>query len=135
MLYAPDWAHPASWQPVLHAWIAAFDAADDVTLVLAAPDDGRDALAPHVLACLEGSGRPAETLPDILLGAIAPTRLDGLVARCDTVLLDDAAHHPGLTHELLTRRALRTLAATPAALATFAAQLHTGRRATTSAAA
>jgi glycosyltransferase involved in cell wall biosynthesis len=133
VLYEPDWTHPASWQPVLRAWVDAFDASDDVTLVLAAPADERDALAPSVLACLEGAGPSADRLPDVLLGAVAPGRLDGLVARCDAVLVDDA-HRAGASHELLTRRALRTLAPIPAALATFAAQLRTGGRVTAAAA-
>jgi glycosyltransferase involved in cell wall biosynthesis len=128
VLYAPDWAHPEGWGAALRAWAASFSAEDDVTLVVAAPAAERDALAPAVLACLEGAARADGELPDVLLDAVAPGRLDGLVAHCDAVLLDDAGHHPGATHELLTRRALRTLAATPAALAAFAAQLHAGHR-------
>jgi glycosyltransferase involved in cell wall biosynthesis len=126
VLYAPDWTHPESWQPVLRAWVDAFDAGDDVTLVLAAAEEERDAVAPQALACLQAGGRAPEALPDVLLDAPAPGRLDGLVARCDAVLLDDA-HHAGALHELLTRRALRTLAGEAPALAAFAAQLRAHR--------
>jgi hypothetical protein len=120
VLYAPDWRRPAVWQPVVRAWAEVFGDADDVTLVLAAPPGERDALAPQVLACLE---RPRASAPDVLLDATPGGRLDGLVAACDAVLLDDATH-AGPAHELLTRRASRTLAADAPGLAAFAAQLH-----------
>jgi len=134
VLYAPDWAHPQTWQPVLRAWAATLSAADDATLVLVAPEGEREALAPAAVAALEASGRPADALPDVLLDDPPTDRLDGLVARCDAVLLDAAAHPaaPGAAdaaHELLTRRALRTLAADPPALAAFAAQLRGPARA------
>jgi glycosyltransferase involved in cell wall biosynthesis len=118
VLYAPAWAHPETWKPVLRAWAATFEEADDVTLVLAAPAQEHDQLAPHVIAAL------GDTPPDVLLDATPDGRLDGLVARCDAVLLDEATH-AGPTHELLTRRAARTLAANPPALAAFKAQLRT----------
>lgn len=121
VLYAPDWAHDESWQPVLRAWATTFDAGDDVTLVLTAPFGERDAVAARVLACLEASGRPSDLLPDVLLDETAADRLDGLAMRCDDVLLDAA--HPTPAHELLTRRALRTVAADGPGIATFAAQL------------
>jgi glycosyltransferase involved in cell wall biosynthesis len=132
VLYAPDWAHPQTWEPVLRAWAAALSAADDATLVLVAPEGERDALAPAAVAALEASGRPAGALPDVLLDDPPADRIDGLVARCDAVLLDPAAHPaaPGAAdaaHELLTRRALRTLAAEPPALEAFAAQLRGAR--------
>jgi glycosyltransferase involved in cell wall biosynthesis len=134
VLYAPDWAHPQTWQPVLRAWAATLSAADDATLVLVAPEGEREALAPAALAALEASGRPADAHPDVLLDDPPADRLDGLVGRCDAVLLDAAAHPaaPGAAdaaHELLTRRALRTLAADPPALAAFAAQLRGPARA------
>jgi glycosyltransferase involved in cell wall biosynthesis len=127
VLYAPDWNRADVWEPALRAWVATFDGDDDVTLVLAAEAAERDAVAPLVLACLEGSGRASGWLPDVLLDAIAPDRIDGLVARCDAVLIDDA-HHVGATHELLTRRALRTLAADPPAIVAFAEHVHAARR-------
>jgi glycosyltransferase involved in cell wall biosynthesis len=128
VLYAPDWQRPHTWQPVLRAWAATFSAEDDATLVLIAPPGEREALAPDALAALEAGGRPADALPDVLLDDPPADRIDGLVARCDAVLLDTAAHPaaPGAAdaaHELLTRRALRTLATEPPALAAFAAQL------------
>jgi len=128
VLYAPDWERPQTWQPVLRTWAATLSAQDDATLVLLAPPGERDALAPLALAALEASGRPADALPDVLLDDPPADRVDGLVARCDAVLLDAAAHPAapgaaGRAHELLTRRALRTLAADPPALAAFAAQL------------
>ena len=129
VLYAPAWERPATWEPVLRAWAATLSAADDATLVLVAPPDEREALAPRALAALEASGRPAEALPDVLLDDPAANRIDGLVARCDAVLLDGAAGGCGAALEALTRRALRTLAADPPALAAFAAQLRGGRRA------
>jgi hypothetical protein len=129
VLYAPDWNRPHTWEPVLRAWAATLDADDDATLVLAAPPGRRDALAADALAALQASGRAVEALPDVLLDDPAPDRLDGLVARCDAVLLDDSAPH-GAAHELLTRRALRTLDAHAPALATFAAQLRARRGAT-----
>lgn len=122
VLYAPDWERADVWQPVLRAWAERFAAEDDVTLVLAAPPGERDAVAAELVACVECGGG---TLPDLLLDEPAPGRLDGLVARCDVVLLD--ATHAGLARELLTRRSLRTLVAEPAALAAFAAHLHGGR--------
>ena len=133
VLYAPDWTHPQTWQPVLRAWAATLSAADDATLVLVAPTGEREALAPMALAALAASGRPTDNLPDVLLDDPTADRLDGLVARCDAVLLDAAAHPaaPGAAdaaHELLTRRALRTLAADPPALAAFAAQLRGAAR-------
>jgi glycosyltransferase involved in cell wall biosynthesis len=131
VLYAPTWERPETWQPVLRAWAGTLSAEDDATLVLAAPPDERDALAAAALAALEGSGRSASALPDVLLDDPGPDRLDGLVARCDAVLLDDAAQHgiAGAAREALTRRALRTLAADPPA---FAAQLRgSGAAATT----
>lgn len=133
VLYAPDWAHPQTWQPVLRAWAAALSDADDATLVLVAPEGERDALAPAAVAALQASGRAADALPDVLLDDPAADRLDGLVARCDAVLLDATAHPaaPGAAdaaHELLTRRALRTLAAEPPALDAFAAQLRGSAR-------
>ncbi|HZV72527.1 MAG TPA: glycosyltransferase family 4 protein [Conexibacter sp.] len=138
VLYAPVWERPQTWQPVLRAWAATLSADDDATLVLAAPHGERDAIAPAALAALEASGRPADALPDVLLDDPVADRLDGLVARCDAVLLDDAAHPgaPGVgtTHEALTRRTLRTLAADPPALAAFAAQLRGGSAATARAA-
>jgi glycosyltransferase involved in cell wall biosynthesis len=118
VLYAPDWRHPQTWEPVLRAWAAALDDQDDVTLVLSAPADDHDALAPKVIAALGAA------TADVLLHATPEGRLDGLVATCDAVLLDEATHS-GPTHELLTRRAASTLAADPPALATFAAQLRT----------
>ena len=135
VLYAPAWDRPDTWQPVLRAWGATFSSEDDATLVLVAPPGEREALAPSAVAALEASGRPSEALPDVLLDDPPADRLDGLVARCDAVLLDDAAHPsaPGVAgvapaRELLTRRALRTLAGDPPALATFAAQLRGGGR-------
>ena len=133
VLYAPDWERPQTWQPVLRTWAATLSAADDATLVLAAPEGEREALAPAALAALEASGRPASALPDVLLDDPPADRIDGLVARCDAVLLDAAAHPaaPGAAdaaHELLTRRALRTLAADAPALAAFAAQLRSPSR-------
>jgi glycosyltransferase involved in cell wall biosynthesis len=140
VLYAPAWERPETWQPVLRAWAATLSAEDDATLVLVAPAGERDALAPAAVAALEASGRPSDALPDVLLDDPPADRLDGLVARCDAILLDDAAHPaaPGVAgvapaRELLTRRALRTLAADPPALATFAAQLRgSGARAAAS---
>jgi len=134
VLYAPDWAHPQTWEPVLRAWAATLSSVDDATLVLVAPEGEREALAPAATAALEASGRPADALPDVLLDDPPADRIDGLVARCDAVLLDAAAHPaaPGAAdaaHELLTRRALRTLAAEPPALAAFAAQLRGQARA------
>jgi glycosyltransferase involved in cell wall biosynthesis len=136
VLYAPDWERLQTWQPVLRAWAATLSAADDATLVLVAPQGEREALAPEALAALAASGRSAEALPDVLLDDPPADRVDGLVARCDAVLLDAAAHPaaPGAAdaaHELLTRRALRTLAAEPPALAAFAAQLRGPARAAT----
>jgi glycosyltransferase involved in cell wall biosynthesis len=135
VLYAPAWTHPPTWQPVLRAWAATLSSADDATLVLIAPEGRRDELAAEALVALAASGRPAEALPDVLLDDPPADRVDGLVARCDAVLLDAAAHPaaPGAAdaaHELLTRRALRTLAAEPPALAAFAAQLRGASRAT-----
>jgi glycosyltransferase involved in cell wall biosynthesis len=131
VLYAPEWRRPQTWEPVLRAWAATFSAEDDATLVLVAPPGERETLAPDALAALEASGCPADALPDVLLDDPPADRLDGLVAHCDAVLLDAAAHPaaPGAAdaaHELLTRRALRTLAAEPPALAAFAAQLRGG---------
>ncbi len=128
VLYAPAWERPETWQPVLRTWAATLSADDDATLVLAAPHGERDALASAALAALEASGRPTDALPDVLLDDPPADRLDGLVARCDAVLLDDAAH-PGAAavRETLTRRTLRTLAADQPALAAFAAQLRAGR--------
>jgi len=123
VLYAPAWDRPATWEPVLRAWAAALSDADDATLVLVAPPGEREALAPRALAALAASGRPAEALPDVLLDDPAADRLDGLVARCDAVLLDGAGGGCGAAREALTRRALRTLAADPPALAAFAAPL------------
>ena len=94
--------------------------------MLVAPEGRREAIAPVALAALAASGRPAEALPDVLLDDPPADRLDGLVARCDAVLLDvppDPIAPVGAARELLTRRALRTLAAEPPALAAFAAQL------------
>lgn len=129
VLYAPAWERPQTWEPVLRAWAATLSAEDDATLVLVAPPGERDAIGPAALAALEASGRPADALPDVLLDDPIGDRLDGLVARCDAVLLDDVAG-PGAgvggTHEALTRRALRTLAGDPPALAAFAAQLRGG---------
>ncbi len=137
VLYAPDWERPQTWQPVLRAWAATLSAADDATLVLVAPEGEHDALAPLALGALEASGRTADALPDVLLDDPPADRVDGLVARCDAVLLDAAARVGGASvpgaadaaHELLTRRALRTLAADPPALAAFAAQLRGPERA------
>jgi glycosyltransferase involved in cell wall biosynthesis len=133
VLYAPAWNRPATWQPVLRAWAATLSCDDDATLVLVAPPSEREALAPAALAALEASGRPSDALPDVLLDDPPADRLDGLVARCDAILLDDDAHPaaPGVAgvapaRELLTRRALRTLAADAPALAAFAAQLRRG---------
>jgi glycosyltransferase involved in cell wall biosynthesis len=128
VLYAPTWARPETWQPVLRAWAATLSAGDDVTLVLAAPAGEPDALAPAVLSALEASGRPADALPDVLLDDPPADRLDGLVARCHAVLLDETMRAggprlPGTAREALTRRALRTLAADPHALAAFADHL------------
>jgi hypothetical protein len=122
VLYAPAWERPETWQPVLRTWAATLTANDDVTLVLAAPTGQGETLAPQALACLHTSGRAPEALPDVLLDDPPSDRLDGLVGRCDAVLLD-AATRAGSTYEALTRRALRTLAAEPAALAAFAAHL------------
>ena len=127
VLYAPAWEQPQTWEPVLRTWAATLSGADDATLVLVAPEGQRDVLAPAALAALEASGRPPEALPDVLLDDPPADRLDGLVARCDAVLLDvpsDPIAPVGAARELLTRRALRTLAAEPPALAAFAAQLH-----------
>ncbi|HEX4804626.1 MAG TPA: hypothetical protein VFU94_01890, partial [Conexibacter sp.] len=82
---------------------------------------------PAALAALAASGRPAGALPDVLLDDPPADRLDGLVARCDAVLLDGAAHAcGGVPQEALTRRALRTLCPEPPALAAFAAHLREG---------
>lgn len=124
VLYAPDWDEPATWERTLRTWAAMLGADDDVTLVLAAPPGARDATAPLALAALEASGRAGDALPDVLLDDPPADRLDGLVARCDALLLDDVAH-PGAAvnaHEPIARRALRTLAGDPPALAAFAAQ-------------
>lgn len=125
VLYAPDWQRPELWQPLLRTWAATFTAADDVTLVLAAPPGEHDAVAGAVGSCIASSGIPSASLPDLLLDEPAPGRLDGLVARCDAVLLDGSEVGPA--RELLTRRSLRTLTAEPAALAAFAAHLRGGR--------
>ena len=106
VLYAPDWDAPAD-------------------VAAGAARMGRDALAPtttrrscwprraasatrsrrRALAALEASGRPADALPDVLLDDPPADRLDGLVARCDAILLDDAgASGRGRRAELLTRR-------------------------------
>jgi glycosyltransferase involved in cell wall biosynthesis len=132
VLYAPDWEQPQAWQPVLRAWAATLSADDDATLVLAAPAGEREAIAPAALAALEASGRAGNALPDVLLDDPAADRLDGLVARCDAVLLDGVSER-GAKREALTRRALRTLAADPPALAAFAAQLRGGDVAATQA--
>ena len=134
VLYAPDWTDAASWQPVLRTWAATLGEGDDVTLVLAAPPGERETIAPQAIACLEASGRAADALPDVLLDDPAPDRVDGLVARCDAVLLDDADTPTCAHHEALTRRALRTLSADRPALAAFAAQLRSGHELVRSAA-
>ncbi|HXE44831.1 MAG TPA: glycosyltransferase [Conexibacter sp.] len=124
VLYAPAWDRPQTWEPVLRTWAATLADDDDVTLVLVAPEGGREALAPAALAALEASGRPADALPDVLLDDPAADRIDGLVARCQAVLLDGAPPTGGAAaREALTRRALRTLSADPPALAAFAAHL------------
>jgi hypothetical protein len=89
--------------------------------VLAVAPELHDAVAPRVQLCLETAGREPAALPDVLLDAPAPGRLDGLVAHCDAVLLD--ATHVGHARELLTRRALRTLTTEVDALDAFAAHL------------
>lgn len=126
VLYAPAWERPGTWEPVLRAWAATLDAEDDATLVLVAPEGERETIAPRARAALEASGRPADALPDVLLDDPPADRVDGLVARCDAVLLDtpaDPIAAVGAARELLARRALRTLPAEPPALAAFAAQL------------
>jgi glycosyltransferase involved in cell wall biosynthesis len=133
VLYAPDWAQCDVWEPTLRAWAATFEDRDDVTLVLAAEPGEQETTAARVLACLEPGERATSALPDLLLHAPAPNRLDGLVARCDAVLLD--ATHAVHARELLTRRALRTIAAEPAALDAFAAHLRDLRHVSTSIAA
>jgi glycosyltransferase involved in cell wall biosynthesis len=136
VLYAPVWGHPQTWQPALRAWAETFSAEDDVTLVLVTSTEERDTLAPTALAALEASGRPSDALPDVLIDDPPADRLDGLVARCDAILLDDEARAGGCgvpsvagggpAREPLTRRALRTLAADAPALAAFAVQLRGG---------
>ena len=135
VLYAPVWERPQTWEPVLRAWAATFSAEDDATLVLVAPPGERESVAPAALAALEASGRPAGALPDVLLDDPPADRLDGLVARCGTVIFDGATHPAapgapgaGRAHELLARRVLRTLAADAPALAAFAAQLRGSRQ-------
>lgn len=125
VLYAPAWERPRTWEPTLRAWAGTLADEDDVTLVIAAPPAERDALAPRVLAALEASGRPANALPDVLLDDPPSDRLDGLVARCDAILLDDAATRRR-SAEAATRRGLRTLASDPPALAAFAAHVRGG---------
>ncbi len=123
VLYAPAWERPQTWQPVLRAWAATLSDEDDVTLVLVAPEGRCEALAPAAVDALKASGRAEDALPDVLLDDPGD-RVDGLVARCHAVLLDGALHAgAAAAHEALTRRALRTLAADPPALATFAAHL------------
>ncbi len=121
VLYAPDWERPGVWQATLRTWAATIAPEDPVTLVLAAPPGARDAVAAELLACLGDAG-----LPDLLLDEPAGDRLDGLVARCDAVLLDGAC--VGAARELLTRRALRTLTSEPTALAAFAAHARPAAR-------
>jgi hypothetical protein len=134
VLYAPDWDDVASWQPTLRTWAATLGGGDDVTLVLAAPPGERDAIAPQALSCLEASGHAVDALPDVLLDDPASDRVDGLVARCNAVLLDDADTPMCARHEALTRRALRTLSADAPAVAAFAAQLRSGHELVRSAA-
>jgi glycosyltransferase involved in cell wall biosynthesis len=133
VLYAPVWDHAQTWQPVLRSWAETFSAEDDATLVLVAPAGEREAIAPAALAALEASGRSGDALPDVLIDDPPADRLDGLVAGCDAILLDGEARAggcgvpgvPGVVpaRELLTRRALRTLAADAPALAAFAVQV------------
>jgi len=127
VLYAPAWERPQTWQPVLRAWAATMSDEDDVTLVLVAPEGRHAALAPAAVDALKASGRADDALPDVLLDDPPADRVDGLVARCHAVLLDGAVRAGGAAaHEALTRRALRTLAADPPALAAFAAHLRDG---------
>ncbi|HMJ04473.1 MAG TPA: glycosyltransferase family 4 protein [Conexibacter sp.] len=125
VLYAPAWERPQTWEPTLRAWAVTISGDDDVTLVLAAPPGERDALAPRVLAALEASGRAARGLPDVLLDDPPSDRLDGLVARCDAILLDDVATRRRSAGPAM-RRGLRTLAGDPPALAAFAAHVRGG---------
>lgn len=119
VLYAPDWDRPQAWEPVLRGWAEALAPEDDVTLVLVAPPGARERIAAQALAALEAGGRDPGALPDVLLDDPPADRLDGLLARCGTVLLDG---RPSPHGDVLTRRAVRTLAAAPDALAAFAAQ-------------
>ncbi len=125
VLYAPAWERPQTWEPTLRTWAGTIGADDDVTLVVAAPPTERDALAPRVLAALEASGRPAGALPDVLLDDPPSDRLDGLVARCDAIRLDDVATRRR-SAEPATRRGLRTLAGDPPALGAVAAHVRGG---------
>jgi glycosyltransferase involved in cell wall biosynthesis len=125
VLYAPAWERPQTWESTLRTWAGTIGADDDVTLVVAAPPTERDALAPRVLAALEASGRPAAALPDVLLDDPPSDRLDGLVARCDAILLDEAVTRRR-SAEPATRRGLRTLAGDAPALAAFAAHARGG---------
>jgi len=127
VLYAPVWERPETWEPVLRAWAATLSDEDDVTLVLVAPAGARESLAHAAVEALRASGRAEEALPDVLLDDPPADRVDGLVARCHAVLLDGAVRGGGaVPHEALTRRALRTLAGDPPALAAFAARLRDG---------
>ncbi|HEX4521683.1 MAG TPA: glycosyltransferase family 4 protein [Gaiellaceae bacterium] len=87
-----EWRSPDTWAPALHAYLEAFSAADDVTLVFPAADvEGATAL---VGAELERSGVDATDVADIALADPGDLGLVSLELAADAVICPDRSAAP-----------------------------------------
>ncbi|MGI9657436.1 MAG: hypothetical protein ACR2OD_00900, partial [Gaiellaceae bacterium] len=64
-----DWEQPETWVMPLRAYVEAFAASDDTTLVMPAPDE--EAATRAIMTEIETCGLDASSLPDIALAATA----------------------------------------------------------------
>lgn len=73
-------------EPLLAAWLDAFDGADDVTLAIYAPDGDAAALEPELLAACEAAAGGGEVTADLLLLTASPRQEGALARRVAAVL-------------------------------------------------
>jgi glycosyltransferase involved in cell wall biosynthesis len=93
LFYAPtDWERAETWKPALHAYLAAFHADDDVTLVFPASDSERATAL--VMAEIESAGVPGHAVADIALADPGTLGATSLELAADAAITTDRAAAP-----------------------------------------
>jgi glycosyltransferase involved in cell wall biosynthesis len=102
-----DWDDATTWAPALHAYVEAFGARDEVTLLLAGDEATKAPLVEHELLA---SGADLELAPDIVLADPSGFGVDALALTADGFIC---------VGDRRPARARRTVPAEPAALKSF----------------